>query len=285
MRFISTILFGSVITAFGVDIASAETILSTPHGLQAGGHFRFVYVTRVPTTVYSSDIATYDAFVNYFSDATYNGERITWKAIASTSSVNAINHIGVTGYPVYNVDGVRVAATDSTGPHGLWSGSLESSISQYIGSKPTGNDTYVWTGTNTDGTATAYGGTTPGTDSPTGTLGSSRATVGDRFSSDYKWSTYWYPETIYTHYKMYGISEELTVMAPDPSTVVPDPSTVVPDPSTVVPDPSTVVPDPSTVVPEPSTVVPEPSTAIMTGIGCLFALACCVKRKRSSHSQ
>jgi len=248
MRFISTILLGSVITAFGVDIASAGAILSTPYGLQAGDHFRFIYVTRMSTTVYSSDVATYDAFVNdygfvnNYSDATYNGERITWKAIGSTSSVNAINHIGVTGYPVYNVDGVRVAATDSTGPHGLWSGNLESSISQYIGSKPTGNDTYVWTGTNSDGTATAYPGTTPGTDSPTGTLGSSRATVGDRFSSDYQWSTYWYPETIYTYYKMYGISEELTV-------------------------------------------VPEPSTAIMTGIGCLFALACCVKRKRSSHSR
>jgi hypothetical protein len=127
-------------------------ILQTPKGLKPGDQFRIVIVTDGFTSAQSSDITTYDSFVS--SDianaggVTFNGRPVTgWLAIGSTQTVNAIDHIGKTGTPVYLVDGTEVAA--NTKSSGLWSGSIMNPIHETIEAIPYFSD--VWTGTNSGG--------------------------------------------------------------------------------------------------------------------------------------
>jgi hypothetical protein len=138
---------------FGVGSrAEASGIaLSTPAGLSPGDHFRFVFVTDGITPGTSSNIADYNSFVNtQAGGATYNGQVITWDAIASTSTVNAIDNVGQTPDPVYLANGTLV--TTSTTTSGLWSGTLLSPISEDLtGSAPGTNN--VWTGTGPNGDA------------------------------------------------------------------------------------------------------------------------------------
>jgi len=103
----------------------------------------------------STNISDYDNFVNSEADgATYNGSVVTWQAIGSTATVNAIDHIGVNPSisGVYLVDGTQVATGDGTNPGGLWAGSLSSlqaPIDLDIHSTAITNG--VWTGTDASG--------------------------------------------------------------------------------------------------------------------------------------
>ena len=51
--------------------------------------------------------------------ATYNGSAVTFVAIGSTSTVNAIDNVGQSAAPVYLADGTLV--TSSTTTTGMWS--------------------------------------------------------------------------------------------------------------------------------------------------------------------
>ncbi len=97
MKFFRFALTLIAATSISATTASAGSI-ATPTGLNPGDQFRIVFVTQGTTAANSSDISTYDTFVtNQANSATYNGATITWQAIGSTPSVNAIDHIGVTG--------------------------------------------------------------------------------------------------------------------------------------------------------------------------------------------
>jgi hypothetical protein len=130
------------LAAVGASRASADLVLSTPSGLSAGDHFRFIFVTgsSSSTTGASSDITTYDTFVrnsvsSLYGNVTYGGSPITnWLAVGSTPTVNAKDHLG--GYSssvsVWLPDGTRVASSLDTAAGGLWSGTLANKINQYL---------------------------------------------------------------------------------------------------------------------------------------------------------
>jgi len=63
-----------VIGALAVPTAAAPVSINTPTGLNPGDRFRIAFVTGTTTTGSSSDIASYNLFVNTAAGgATYNG--------------------------------------------------------------------------------------------------------------------------------------------------------------------------------------------------------------------
>jgi len=136
---------------FGVGgrAEAAGIALQTPAGLSPGDHFRFAFLTDGTTTATSSNIADYDNFVNaQAGGATYAGTLVSWLAIGSTATVNAIDHVGITTDPVFLADGTKV--TTSTDATGLWSGTLLHPIDEdTLGS--THLPSAVYTGTLPDG--------------------------------------------------------------------------------------------------------------------------------------
>jgi len=199
--------------AFGVGgPAEAGPILTTPMGLSPGEQFRFVFVTEGTegeTVGSNTSIDFYNNFVNtQAGGATYNGSTIQWTAIASTEATSAINNIlGTQQAPVYLPDGTEV--TSSTDAFGLWSGNLKNPINEFINGQMTVG-VLLWTGTNTDGTA-----------SPGNSLGDPTANFGDSLDTNKGWVD---TTSLTTSLllPMYGISQVLIV----PQSVVPEPSSL-----------------------------------------------------------
>ena len=207
------LILTAIMVVTGAATAVADPVnIQTPTGLNPGDHFRIAFVTDASTIATSSNISTYDSFVtNHADGAKYNGSLITWQAIASTPSVNAINHIGVTNDPIYLVDGTKVSPSDSTS--GLWSGHLLHSINEDIhGSNPVIGFGAVWTGTY------VYGYPLSGYE-----LGGSLITAFEGFLSatNYGWVTGGGENHLNDH-QVYGISNDLVV-----SQAVPEPSTLL----------------------------------------------------------
>jgi hypothetical protein len=124
-------------------------VLGTPTGLSPGESYRFAFVTDGTVSQNSSNIGDYNGFVNsQAGGATYDGSLITWFAIGSTSSINAIENISHSATPVYLADGTLI--TSSVTSTGLWSGSLLHPIDEDLSGAPqkylaayTGTDTSV----------------------------------------------------------------------------------------------------------------------------------------------
>src|SRR5271157_2389726 len=106
--------------------AAADLVINTPAGLSPGDTFRIVFVTDGTRDGTSSSIGVYNTFVT--NDAsneagggsnvvTYNGVTLTWSAIASTPTVNAIANVVLTGAPIYLASGTQVMTADTL----LWS--------------------------------------------------------------------------------------------------------------------------------------------------------------------
>ena len=218
MKRLFSVFYMFAISCVAADTASAGPIISTPTGLNPGDHFRIAFVTTDKTTPLSSDITTYDSFVtSEAGGATYNGQLISWQAIASTSAVNAIDHIGVTNDRVYLVDGTLVSQTDSTS--GLWSGSLAHSISEDINSNVSPG--LVWTGTISSGHGA--GGQELGSGNDFNGIWAGASSL-----SNAGWISFVTTDPLNSHL-IYGISSELTVPGgggggPAP---VPEPSTAM----------------------------------------------------------
>jgi hypothetical protein len=192
-------------------------VITTPAGLSPGDTFRIVFVTDATTVATSSSIGFYNNFVS--TDATneaggglvtYNGVALTWSAIASTSTTDAINNVGVTTAPVYLVDGTPIAT--STGTTGLWSGSL--SIGNPIDEDLRGivnGGLAVWTGT-----------TPSGAGDPNLQLGNSSgsAELGSTTHVNSSWVSV-FPFPTAQPAVLYGISQVLTVQSyvPEPSSL------------------------------------------------------------------
>jgi hypothetical protein len=191
--------------------------LSTPTGLTPGDTFRFVFVTDGTTEATSSSIGYYNNFVS--TDATneaggggvtYNGVTLTWSAIVSTPSVDAITNVGVTGASLYLASGTPIATSD--GMSGLWSGSLINPIDQDLNGNVNGSSA-VWTGTLPSGSGN------PGLQlgSPNG------ATVGSTTHPNSFWVDVFNSFPIDTEAPLYGISQVLTVQGssvPEPSALL-----------------------------------------------------------------
>lgn len=197
----------SVVLLLVADVAHATPVaLSTPGGLTVGDTFRFLFVTNATTQATSTDIATYNAFVQgEAAGATYNGVTVNWKAIGSTPTVHARDNVGGfgTSVRVYLPDGTLFANDMTTTTGGLWSAAVLAAPNQLIGgTTSTGN---TWTGSNPSGLATSL---------PLGAAAGS-STWADRSFSNNAWIMI-NPFASTNFYGMYGLSEALTVTAPVP---------------------------------------------------------------------
>ena len=190
--------------------ADASSItLQTPAGLNPGDTFRFVFVTDGIRDATSGNIADYDSFVNVEAGAaTYDDTVVSWMAIGSTDSVDAIDHVGQSTSPVYLSDGTLV--TPTTTAAGLWSGALLHAIDLDLAGNPV--QTFSWTGTNPLGTG--FGGP----------LGSPTPAVGATTDADGAWVDSGRSNAGDAR-PLYGISSVLT--APQSGVPVPEPSTMV----------------------------------------------------------
>jgi hypothetical protein len=200
--------------ALGVG-ARADVTLTTPAGLNPGDQFRFVFVTDARGEATSTSIGDYDNFVNaQAGGATYNGTTVTWQAIVSTSTVNAIDHIGQTTTPVYLSDGTLV--TSSTTSAGLWSGTLTHSVDEDLTKSipPVLDTTFVHTGTDAAGTAT----------NPVGGDKNTLTEVGGYKTSNSGWVEASFKSATFGA-RFYGISGVLTV--PSEMSAAPEPSSAV----------------------------------------------------------
>jgi len=214
-----------VIGALAVPTAAAPVSINTPAGLSPGDRFRIAFVTGATTTGSSSDIASYNLFVNTAAGgATYNGSVVTFYAIGSTATVNAYDNIRSTTMndPVYLAGGALVAPS-ITGTSGLWSGALVNRIATDIDGtvvSPNGNgtDRIVYTGSLVDGTASSrplgYSFGRPPLQPVISEASIGQATGG----TDAAWIRNGSNSEASSSRSLYGISETLTVApVPEPS--------------------------------------------------------------------
>ena len=117
-RFFLALLFVSLALVL-IPTTAKAALWEVPTGLNPGDTFRWVFVTSTTTDAISSDIDYYNTFVNKAADAadtTIAGvvgftriTQIDWRVIGSTSSVDAIDNIGVSGADIYTTLGELVA--------------------------------------------------------------------------------------------------------------------------------------------------------------------------------
>jgi hypothetical protein len=147
-------LVGLAAMAF-VSLSYADPI-TVPPGLAPGDPYRLVFVTSVPIDATSSDIDYYNAFVTAVanSDPTLAAMDLTWTAIVSTPTVNAIDNIGEDDVPVYNLAGQLVASSDTAATGGLWDTNVTPLANPIEFNEDGGLECCdAWTGTAPDGEA------------------------------------------------------------------------------------------------------------------------------------
>ena len=185
---------------------------------QAGDTYRLVFVSEGTIAASSTDIATYNAFVQAeaASSTTYtNLGTVTWTAIASTATVNAQVNTGTasgSSESVMLINGTTIVANNYGD---MWDGAVDNRINRTQnnisrqGNFPNtpiwGSWTAVWSGTNGSGaTSSALGTSTVrhGLMQDSLNMWITRSTSGD--------NTILLP--------MYGMSEVLTVI-PEPSSL------------------------------------------------------------------
>jgi len=95
--------------------------ITVPTGLNPGDQYRLVFVTSATRTATSSDINSYNDFVDAIGDTVVASD---WKAMASTAGVDARDNTGTnpgidpTGVPIYLLNDTRMA----NGYSDLWDG-------------------------------------------------------------------------------------------------------------------------------------------------------------------
>jgi len=186
---------------------------------KAGDQYRFVFHTSQTTTATSSDIETYNAWVQSLADAStvYNigaDDGVTWKAIGSTDEVDARDNTSTNpevdgvGCAIYLLDGSTLVASNNAD---LWDGEIQNPI----GITELGTAFLHWpfTGTYKDGTKAAgqYG-----TFEPLG--GTNQIHQGQAaVTTNWIWRV-WTADPPATQLPLYAMSEPLTVV-PEPATI------------------------------------------------------------------
>jgi hypothetical protein len=212
---VSGVALATLVTAGAAQAA----LVVVPPGLNPGDQFRLVFVTSGTRDATSSNINDYNTFVTNqvtgsalateLTNAGFNLGTVTWKAIASTSSVAARDNTGTnpssTGVPIYLIDGNKVANNNGD----LWDGTL-TAINRTQNDSPNIVSS-VWTGTNNGGTAVFSLGGFPVF------VGSSSAVNGTWIANGGE-----YPST---SLPLYAMSSVLTVTTP--AVTVPEPSSLL----------------------------------------------------------
>jgi hypothetical protein len=214
---------GIALATLGTASAVQAAIITVPTGLNPGDQYRLVFLTSGTRNATSANIADYNTFVtNQVTPTSALGLSLaannlspTWTVIGSTPTVNAKTNTltdpvanASTSVPIYLIDGNKVA----TGYSDLWDGQINIPINR------TESDGYpavfsVWTGSSTDGTASAGL-----------SLGSMFTTIGNSSLTSASWIGTSTPLFNSTLYSMYGMSSVLTVPQAQP---VPEPSGLI----------------------------------------------------------
>jgi hypothetical protein len=112
----------------GAALASQAALLDWTAGLAENAEYRIVFVTSTTTLATSTDINYYNTFVNTAADINSELDAISWTAIGSTATVDAIDNTGTTGagtgIAIYTTTGTLIA-TDYTD---LWNGPIAAPI-------------------------------------------------------------------------------------------------------------------------------------------------------------
>lgn len=203
MRKSIALLLPAALAALSAAQLSAAVV--EPIGLAPGSQYQLVFVTADRQQATSSNIADYNTFVA--GEAALNPllPAATWRAVVSTSSINANVNAPSGGLPVYNTQGVEVA----TGATGLYTANLVNAI-DYDQFGLTGNS-LAWTGSLSNGSAA---GASP--------MGGALVTFGDPHQAN---SGHWaesVPGATSTSTilgPMYALSSTLTVPTPEPATL------------------------------------------------------------------
>jgi hypothetical protein len=161
------------------SIALASPAIVLPAGVT---EYRLAFITdETPsgeTVATSTVIGTYNAFAASQALTNANLPKTTWDAIVSTATKSAVNNVSCgaacnANVPIFLVDGTEVAASTND----LFGGSstIMNLIDRDAKGSPSGTGAYVWTGSNSNGTAASgfeLGSSTPvtGWDYDTGNM-------------------------------------------------------------------------------------------------------------------
>lgn len=201
-----------------------------------GDTYRLIFVSSATTTATSTDIATYNSFVQGLATTAGYGS-VDWTVVASTAATNARDNTGTSvsdgvGEAIVLMDGSTIIADNYAD---LWDGGIE--VTVIGGGDPlvdaprgiyldetgadVGADDRVFTGTNSNGTTN--------TDQPLGNAGNvSTGAAGAGFPTQF-WgynagtneSGRWTQDFSFSatgQQEVYGISETLTVV-PEPTSL------------------------------------------------------------------
>ncbi len=191
---------------------SLAGLITQPTGLNSGDQYRLAFVTSGRFSPVSGNIADYNSAVTTVANSQLDLQALntTWKAIASTTTIDARDNTGTVptsaggnnGVPIYLLNGTQLASGNDM----LWGTSSNSLMSPLSiteqGSTHTG--LRVWTGTNPFGVG----------DDP---LGQGTPWYGNSSLSTSAW-IFAGDRPRLENYSLYALSGTLTVAAvPEPS--------------------------------------------------------------------
>jgi hypothetical protein len=141
-----------------MPLAAVAVPITAPTGLKPGDQYRLAFVTSSTYQGYHTGIGSYNSFVtgvaNTIPELVALGT--TWKAIASTATVDARDNTNTNpgsgvGVPIFLLNDTMLANNNAD----LWDGSIDNAlnINQFGNTSYSGN---VWTGTLSTGTKSFY---------------------------------------------------------------------------------------------------------------------------------
>ncbi|MCF7954382.1 MAG: hypothetical protein K9M75_01135 [Phycisphaerae bacterium] len=214
----------NVVGQFGILDVTANGGINpaTGQAWQVGDTYRLIFVTSSGTQATSTDIATYNAFVQGLADAAGLGDA-SWNVVGSTAAVDARDNtltnpeLDGTGEAVFRMDGATVIANnyadlwDGVDPIDGGDGYKYSVMYDENGDVSRLGDGRLFTGTNADGTVS-----TPGQPLGGSSAVPSKAQSGSAWKpAAYAFATsHWmlvFSDLITSTRPVYGMSEPLTV--------------------------------------------------------------------------
>lgn len=203
---VGSLVVGPLIIVLLAAASVQAQVTTLPSSLLFGQKYYLAFVTSGSISGTSANVADYDAFVqaqaNLNGLGTISGVPVTWKALVSTPSVNAITHLGISGStPIFRLNDVQIAS----GSADLWDGSLAAALSvdQFGNTLTLGT---AWTGTQDNGLA--Y---------PTFELGTSTPIIGGPTGTTSVWLVAGSSPNSNT-FRVYAFSQELTAV-PEPASI------------------------------------------------------------------
>lgn len=199
-----------------------------PSDLKPGERYRLAFLTSTLTKATSSDISTYNEFVQATADSAPSVGQwgLKWMALASTLEVNARDNTGTNvqvdeSLPIYLVDGTPLVPTYEAlyhdafpdDPDGLRRFNVNELGDVLIGNSHGEEGRFVWTGTDYFGAALVFSNDFENSRGP---LGTPDGVVGNANDARGAWlDGEWSFDTNF-EFPMYAISEVLTAV-PEPS--------------------------------------------------------------------